>query len=155
MQTQGFGFRILARAGLATADQDGHPTDRFRDQMMLLTRGTRCWIRCGLSGFGPALPPLYSTSGNTVVRRPSNVLAGVAEQLDLLRDGRAIPVVDKRSHRMRSRSRRSVGILPVVGLGSDVWIVIVDGADQDFVSPGSATRWWLRWSGTMRGGVSR
>ena len=90
-RVQGFDFRTLLRAGLATETEEGHPTDQFRDRLMVLARDERL-DPVGFVGIRPGSPPGYSTTPNTLIHRPSNALVGLFEQLDLLGHG-AIPVI--------------------------------------------------------------
>jgi DNA primase len=91
LRLQGFDFRTLLRAGLAAESEDGHPRDQFRDHLMVLARDARL-DPVGFVGIRPGLPPAYTTSPTTLIHRPSNVLVGLAEQMDLLGHG-AIPVI--------------------------------------------------------------
>jgi hypothetical protein len=58
---------------------------------MLLARDVRL-DPVGFVGIRQGFPVGYSTSPTTLIHRPSNVLVGLAEQMDLLGHG-AIPVI--------------------------------------------------------------
>ncbi len=91
LRPQGYDFRILLRAGLATESEDGHPRDQFTDRLMLVARDARL-DPVGFVGLAPGIPHEFVSSPTTLIHRPSQVLVGVAEQIDLLGHG-AIPVI--------------------------------------------------------------
>ncbi|HET6298215.1 MAG TPA: hypothetical protein VFG33_32865, partial [Kribbella sp.] len=93
LRERGFDFRTLIRAGLADWSEDGQAIDQFRDQLMLLTRDERL-DPVGFVGIGQGSRPTFATTPTTLIHRPSNALAGIAEQLDLLTEGAMAVVVN-------------------------------------------------------------
>jgi DNA primase len=90
LREAGFGFGTLVRAGLVEWTDAGDAVDRHRDQLMLVARDQRL-SPSGFIGIGRD-GQIGLRSPVTSIHRPSNVLVGVEEQLDLLGEG-AIPVI--------------------------------------------------------------
>jgi hypothetical protein len=90
LQAEGFSHATMVRAGLMTWTDDGDAADRYRDQLMFVARDHRLaptgFVGLGQDGMARSLTP------DTAVHRSGNVLVGIEEQMDLLRDG-AMPVV--------------------------------------------------------------
>jgi DNA primase len=93
LRPQGYDFRTLLRAGLATESEDGQPRDQFRDRLMLVARDARL-DPVGFVGISLGTPSELATSPRTMIHRPSHVLVGVAEQIDLLGHGATPVIVD-------------------------------------------------------------
>ncbi|WP_158291103.1 hypothetical protein [Kribbella antiqua] len=91
LRSRGFEFQTLELAGLAMRTAEGQIVDRFRDQLMLMSRDEGL-DPVGFVGFRDGARPFYTTTAVTPVHRRSKVLLGVDEQLDLLSGG-AIPVL--------------------------------------------------------------
>ncbi|WP_165952302.1 hypothetical protein [Kribbella albertanoniae] len=87
---QGFSHSTLVQAGLVEWTAGGDAVDRHRDQLMLVVRDHRL-SPVGFIGIGQDGRP-KSVSPVSAIHRPSNVLAGIEEQLDLLA-GEAVPVI--------------------------------------------------------------
>ncbi|MEV6273336.1 hypothetical protein AB0L64_39635 [Kribbella sp. NPDC051936] len=90
LHKQGFGYGTLARAGLLTWNEHGDAVDQHRDKLMLIAHDRRL-SPVGFVGIGSD-GVARTASGLTAIHRPSNVLVGTAEQLDLLAGG-AVPVI--------------------------------------------------------------
>ena len=90
LRSEGFSDSTLVRAGLMDWAESGDGMDRHRDRLMMVSRDDRL-SPVGFVGVGPD-GRAQSVTPATAIHRPSNVLLGVAEQLDLLGSG-AIPVV--------------------------------------------------------------
>lgn len=89
---ENFTYTTMDRAGLVVRTGEADVVDRFRDQLVLVTRDAQ--LRpAGFIGIQPdgTTQPI---SPATVIHQPSNVLAGIDEQLDLLRDGATPVIVD-------------------------------------------------------------
>ncbi|MEV0283486.1 hypothetical protein AB0H36_05130 [Kribbella sp. NPDC050820] len=120
LRGEGFGFGTLVRAGLVRWTDDGEAVDQHRDRLMLVARDGRL-LPVGFVGIGPD-GQARSVSPVTAVHRPSNVLVGVEEQLDLLGQGATPVVVDDPvdafavSKVSRQTDGRWIGI-PVCGAG--------------------------------------
>ncbi|MBP2354931.1 DNA primase [Kribbella aluminosa] len=93
MREQGYDFRTLIRAGLSEWTEEGTAVDVFRNQLMMLTRDERL-DPVGFVGVGPGAKPEYTASPTTLIHRPSNALAGIEEQIDILTDGAFVVVVN-------------------------------------------------------------
>ncbi|WP_165547115.1 hypothetical protein [Kribbella sindirgiensis] len=90
LAAENFAYSTMESAGLIDRVGDGAVTDRFRDQLVLVARDAHLhptgFIGIGRDGRAHSLSPA------TAIHQPSNVLVGIAEQLDLLRGG-AVPVL--------------------------------------------------------------
>ncbi len=90
LRAKGFSHGTLVKAGLVEWTATGDAVDRHRDRLMLVARDHKLspvgFIGIGQDGRATSVSPV------NVVHRPSNVLAGIEEQLDLLVGG-AIPVI--------------------------------------------------------------
>ncbi|TDO44455.1 DNA primase-like protein [Kribbella sp. VKM Ac-2571] len=86
----GFAYSTMESAGLVRRVGQGDVMDRFRDQLVVVARDSKLhptgFIGIGRDGRAQSLSP------GTAIHQPSNVLFGIAEQLDLLREG-AVPVI--------------------------------------------------------------
>jgi len=92
LQRLGFSSATLVRAGLMEWAADSSPVDRIRDQLVLVSRDSRL-AAVGLVGIdrnGQA----RSAVPVTPIHRPTNVLVGVYEQIDLLQAGATPVIVD-------------------------------------------------------------
>jgi hypothetical protein len=92
LQRRGFGFATLVRAGLTSWTDDGAPIDRYRDQLMIVSRDQRL-APVGFVGISRD-GQVHSLTPATALHRPSNVLVGLMEQIDLLNSGATVVVVD-------------------------------------------------------------
>lgn len=119
LQKKGFGRETLMRAGLMSWTDDGRVVDRYRDQLVVVSRDQRLdpvgFI--GISRDGKARPITPATP----VHRPSEALVGVLEQIDALEAGATTVVVDHPLDAIavelaarHSRDKRYVGI-PLLG----------------------------------------
>lgn len=90
LQSEGFSHATMVRAGLMRWTTDGDATDRYRDELILVARDHQM-MSAGFIGIGPE-GVARSLTPATAVHRPSNVLVGIEEQIDLLRGG-AMPVI--------------------------------------------------------------
>lgn len=92
LQKQGFDLATLVRAGLTGWTDEGAPIDRHRDQIMFLSRNDRLepvgFVGIDQNGRVDSLTP------STALHQSSNVLLGVQEQIDLLRQGATPIIVD-------------------------------------------------------------
>ena len=92
LQKQGFPLTTLVLAGLTSCTDDGAPIDRYRDQLMIVSRDLRLapvgFVGIGRDGQVRSLTPA------TPLHRPSNVLVGLMEQIDLLSGGATVVIVD-------------------------------------------------------------
>ncbi|MEV0804560.1 hypothetical protein AB0I34_43185 [Kribbella sp. NPDC050281] len=90
LRVEGFGYGTLVRAGLVAWSDAGEAIDQHQDRLMLMARDHRLspvgFIGIGRDGQARSVSPV------TVLHRPSNVLVGIDEQLDLLGGG-AVPVI--------------------------------------------------------------
>jgi hypothetical protein len=90
LAAENFAYSTMEGAGLVNRAGDADVKDRFRDQLVLVARDPQLhptgFIGIGRDGRAQSLSPA------TAIHRPSNVLVGIAEQIDLLRGG-AIPVI--------------------------------------------------------------
>ena len=90
LAAENFAYSTMEGAGLVNRAGDADVTDRFRDQLVLVARDAQLhptgFIGIGRDGRAQSLSPA------TAIHQPSNVLVGIAEQIDLLRDG-AVPVI--------------------------------------------------------------
>ena len=90
LESKGFSHATMVRAGLMRWTTDGDATDRYRDELILVARDHQM-MSAGFIGIGPE-GVARSLTPATAVHRPSNVLVGIEEQIDLLRGG-AMPVI--------------------------------------------------------------
>jgi hypothetical protein len=90
LKSQGFSHATMMRAGLMRWTADGDAIDRYRDELVLVARDHQM-ASAGFIGIGPE-GTARSLTPATAVHRPSNVLVGIEEQIDLLRGG-AMPVI--------------------------------------------------------------
>ncbi|WP_344162583.1 hypothetical protein [Kribbella yunnanensis] len=90
LRAQGFDNGTLVRAGLVEWTAQGDAVDRHRDRLMIVARDYRL-SPVGFIGIAPDGRAQAATPANTV-HRPTNVLIGIEEQRDLLRQG-AVPVI--------------------------------------------------------------
>jgi DNA primase len=90
LKWQGFSYATMVRAGLMRWTADGDAIDRYRDELVLVARDHQM-ASAGFIGIGPE-GIARSLTPATAVHRPSNVLVGIEEQIDLLRGG-AMPVI--------------------------------------------------------------
>ncbi|TDC30986.1 hypothetical protein E1261_12065, partial [Kribbella albertanoniae] len=90
LRAQGFDCGTLVKAGLVEWSDQGDAVDRHRDRLMLVARDHRLspvgFVGIDETGRAQAATPA------TAIHRPTNVLVGIEEQLDLLGRG-AVPVV--------------------------------------------------------------
>ncbi|WP_405056837.1 hypothetical protein OG474_29365 [Kribbella sp. NBC_01505] len=90
LRGDGVSYATMVKAGLVEWSAGGDAVDRHRDQLMLVARDDRL-SPVGFVGIredghaGPVTPA-------NAIHRPSNVLVGLEEQLDLLTQG-AVPVI--------------------------------------------------------------
>lgn len=120
LAAENFSYSTMERAGLVIRNGEADVVDRFRDQIVLLSRDSQ--LRP--AGFVQIDPeePARAVSPVTAIHQPSNVLVGVEEQIDLLRGG-AIPVIVEEpvdAIAVSEMSRRSGGRwagIPVCGDG--------------------------------------
>jgi hypothetical protein len=90
LESQGFSHATMVRAGLMRWTTDGDAIDRYRDELIFVARDHQM-ASAGFIGIGPE-GIARSLTPATAVHRPSNVLVGIEEQIDLLRGG-AVPVI--------------------------------------------------------------
>ncbi|WP_432877468.1 hypothetical protein ACQPYH_28785 [Kribbella sp. CA-245084] len=144
LRSEGFSHATMVRAGLMTWTADGDATDRYRDQLMLIARNDKL-LPVGFIGIGPD-GQARSLTPDTAIHRPSNVLVGIEEQLDLLRDGASPVIVDDPvdAIALGELGGQWAGV-PVCGKGlstaqarmlrkfsmSDTAVVVVSGNDQE------------------------
>ncbi|GAA0597805.1 hypothetical protein HPO96_20820 [Kribbella sandramycini] len=87
---KGFSNSTLVKAGLIEWNAQGDAVDRHRDRLMLVARDHGLspvgFIGIGQDGQARSVSPV------TAIYRPTNVLTGIEEQLDLLAQG-AVPVI--------------------------------------------------------------
>ena len=116
----GFAYSTMESAGLVRRVGQGDVMDRFRDQLVVVARDSKLhptgFIGMGRDGRAQSLSP------GTAIHQPSNVLFGIAEQLDLLREGAVPVIVDNLADAIAvsSMSRESEGRwagIPVFGEG--------------------------------------
>jgi DNA primase len=92
LQKKGFGRETLMRAGLMSWTSDGRVVDRYRDQLVVVSRDQRLdpvgFVGIGRDGEARPITP------QTPVHRPSEALVGVLEQIDLLEAGATAVIVD-------------------------------------------------------------
>jgi hypothetical protein len=90
LAAENFAYSTMEGAGLVNRAGGANVTDRFRDQLVLVARDAKLhptgFIGIGRDGQAQAISPV------TAIHQPSNVLVGIAEQIDLLRGG-AVPVI--------------------------------------------------------------
>ncbi len=92
LQKKGFGREPLMRAGLMSWTDDGLVVDRYRDQLVLVSRDQRLdpvgFVGIDRDGKARMLTP------ETPVHRQSEALVGVLEQIDVLEAGATAVIVD-------------------------------------------------------------
>jgi DNA primase len=93
LRSEGFSYATMARAGLMRWTEGGDAVDRHRDRLMLVARDHRL-SPVGFVGIGDD-GQARSESPVTPIHRPSNVLVGIEEQLDLLGAGATPVIVDE------------------------------------------------------------
>ncbi|WP_158291111.1 hypothetical protein [Kribbella sp. VKM Ac-2541] len=101
LRSRGFEFQTLELAGLAMRTAEGQIVDRFRDQLMLMSRDERL-DPVGFVGFREGSRPFYTMTAVTPVHHRSKVLLGVDEQLPGSGSG------PHGSTRLRSRSTHAI-----------------------------------------------
>ncbi|MFF1819749.1 hypothetical protein ACFVWG_20785 [Kribbella sp. NPDC058245] len=92
LHAEGFSHSTLIQAGLMEWTAGGEAIDRHRDRLMLVARDHRLspvgFIAIGQDGQAKSVSPV------SAIHRPSNVLLGIEEQLDLLAGGAVAVIVD-------------------------------------------------------------
>ncbi|MGW6278448.1 hypothetical protein [Kribbella sp. NPDC055071] len=93
LESEGFSYPTMVRAGLVTWSEDAVPIDLHRDRLVMVARDHRLspvgFIGMGRGGVARPLTPA------TPIHRQSNVLAGIEEQRDLLGAGATPVIVDE------------------------------------------------------------
>jgi hypothetical protein len=92
LEKQGFGRETLMRAGLMSWTDDGRVVDRYRDQLVVVSRDQRLdpvgFVGIDRDGHAKVITP------ETPVHRPSESLVGVLEQIDAFKAGAIAVMVD-------------------------------------------------------------
>lgn len=120
LAAENFAYSTMESAGLVRRAGAAEVSDHFRDHLVVVARDAQLHPT-GLVGIGRD-GRAQSVSPATAIHQPSNVLVGIAEQLDLLRDGAAPVIVDNLadaiavSNMSRETDGRWAGI-PVFGDG--------------------------------------
>jgi DNA primase len=92
LQKLGIGRETMMRAGLMSWTDDGRVVDRYRDQLVMVSRDQRLepvgFVGIDRDGRARSITP------ETPVHRPAEALIGVLEQIDVLAEGATAVIVD-------------------------------------------------------------